>query len=410
MKIKYFYGYNIVAAGFYIQAVTYGMMFSYGLFFKEFQAEFGWSRTIISGASSLCFVLGGATGIIAGRVSDLTGPKLVTMVASIPFGFGYLLLSFMNAPWHLYVLYGVMVGIGFGTNDLITLSTAARWFLKRRGMMSGIIKVGTGFGQVVIPLVAAQLIKSYGWRNAYLILGAVFLVTLGTVAQILKRDPQEKGLLPDNAEHEAGLPLGGYEELGIPLKPALTTKQFWAICLAEFSSFFCILTIIVHLVPHATDLGLPRITAAGILSTIGAASIAGRIVLGTANDRVGGKSSLCLCFIILIFTLLWLQVAVRAWMLFLFAVIYGFAHGGFFTVVSPTVAEYFGTSSHGVLFGIVLFCGNAGAAIGPLVGGRIFDMTQSYRLVFIILTLVAAVGLFFVSSLRPLHYDKRSDE
>jgi MFS family permease len=127
----------------------------------------------------------------------------------------------------------------------------------------------------------------------------------------------------------------------------------------------------------------------------------GRFTMGTVNDGIGGKRSLITCFIILIAGLVWLQLSGGAWMLYLFAVIYGFAHGGLFTVMSPTVAELFGTGSHGLLFGIVLFCGTVGGALGPLMAGHIFDLTQSYRLVFLILTALACAGLILIATLRP---------
>ena len=160
MKSKVFYGYRIVAASFIIQAVCIGPLFTYGVFFKQFQVELGWSRAIISGASSLAFFIMGAAGIIAGRLNDRIGPKKIMVVSGTSLGLGYLLMAYMQAPWQLYVLYGIMVGIGFSTHDVITLSTVARWFIKRRGMMSGIVKVGTGAGQLIVPLIAAALIAA----------------------------------------------------------------------------------------------------------------------------------------------------------------------------------------------------------------------------------------------------------
>jgi len=127
----------------------------------------------------------------------------------------------------------------------------------------------------------------------------------------------------------------------------------------------------------------------------------GRIVMGTANDRIGGKRSLIICFIVLFGGLLWLQVANKAWMLFLFAVVNGLAHGGFFTVMSPTVAELFGTDSHGLLFGIVLFFGTMGGAVGPLMAGSAFDVTGNYRMVFLVLTALAVIGFVLITLLRP---------
>lgn len=401
MKARYFYGYNIVAAGFVIQAVVIGAMFTYGVFFKDFQAELGWSRATISGASSLAFLIMGAVGILAGKLNDRIGPRFLIVVSGISLGLGYLLMSQLQTLWQLYVLYGVLVGIGLSTHDVITLSTVARWFVKRRGMMSGIVKVGTGAGQLMVPLIATALIAVYGWRSAYLVIGALTLMTLVTVAQILRRDPRGKGLLPDgdsDAPCDAGT---RSEERGVSLRAAVRMRQFWIICVAEFSVFFCLLTLVVHIVPHASDMGLPQVTAAGVLSTIGGVSMIGRFVMGAANDKIGGKRSLIICFIVLLCGLIWLQFAGEAWMLFFFAVICGFAHGGFFTVVSPTVAELFGTSSHGVLFGIVLFSGTIGGAVGPLLAGRTFDVTGSYQMVFLILAALAAVGLVLITLLRP---------
>ncbi len=402
MRAKYFYGYNIVASGFIIQAVCIGAMFTYGVFFKEFQAEFGWSRAMISGASSLGFLIMGAFGILAGRLNDKIGPRVIIMVSGTSLGLGYLFMSRLQTPLQLYLLYGLLAGIGFCTHDVITLSTVARWFVKRRGMITGIVKVGTGLGQLVVPLIATAFIVKYGWRTSYVILGAVVLVTLVAVAQIMRRDPQEMGLLPDGGSNGLGCEENGTAEQGVSLRAAARTRQFWTMCVAQFSIFFCLLTMIVHIVPHGSDLGLPAGTAAGVLSTIGGVSMLGRIVMGVTNDRIGGKRSLIVCFMVLLSGLLWLLVAKEAWMLFLFAVIYGFAHGGFFTVVSPTVAELFDTGSHGVLFGIILFCGTIGGAIGPLLGGFIFDLTGSYQTLFFILTGVTVIGFVLIIMLRPL--------
>jgi MFS family permease len=408
VRTKYFYGYNIVAAGFIIQGVCIGAMFTYGVFFREFQAEFGWSRALISGASSLAFLIMGAVGILAGRLNDRIGPRIIIVVSGISFGIGYLLMSRMQALWQLYLLYGILVGIGFSTHDVITLSTVTRWFIRRRGMMSGIVKVGTGAGQLLVPLIATWLIAVFGWRSAYLIIGALSLAALVAAAQVLRRDPQGKGLLPDGDSSEATGSDRAPPGSNIPLWTAVRSQQLWTICLAEFAIFFCLLTVIVHIVPHATDLGLPVNIAAGVLATIGGVSMLGRIVMGTWNDRIGGKRSLLICFILLLASLLWLQVAAKAWMLYLFAVLYGLAHGGFFTVMSPMIAEFFGTGSHGLLFGVVLGCGTIGGSLGPLLAGRAFDVTGSYRMIFIVLAALGVMGFILIALLRPQQSGERA--
>jgi len=400
-KPRFFYGYIVAAACFAIQGIGIGTFISFGVFFKPLLAEFGWSRAAISGASSVNFLVAGLLGIFVGSLNDRFGPRLIMAVTGFFFGLGYLLMSQLHAIWQLYLFYGVVIGIGMSSIDVIMLSTVARWFVRRRGMMTGMVKVGTGAGQLVIPLLASMLIAAYGWRDAYVIIGALVLVLIISIAQLLRRDPGQMGLLPDGdkktAVDEINLAGGG-----LSLREAMRTKEFWTLCVVNLTVVYCLLTVMVHIVPHARDIGISAIKAAGILSTIGGVSMVGRLLTGIAIDRIGNKRSMMICSLILIASFLWLQVARELWMLYLFAVIYGLAHGGFFTVISPIVAEHFGISSHGVIFGIVVFSGTVGGAIGPLLAGHIFDLTGSYHLVFLILTALGIIALALTSLLRPV--------
>jgi MFS family permease len=402
LKTKYFYGYNIVVTSFFIQAICIGAMFTYGVFFQEFQQEFGWSRALISGAASIAFFVMGAGAVLAGTLNDRIGPRIILTVSGVSLGLAYLLMSQINMPWQLYLMYGLFAGIGFSTHDVIILSTIARWFVKYRGMMSGIVKVGTGIGQFSGPLIAAALISSFGWRNAYLIIGVIVLMGLVALAQFMKRDPWGMGLLPDGDRKNTDRNALPAEDNGVSLRATLRNMQFWGICFSEFAVFFCLLTIPVHIVPHAMDQGLTPALAALVLSTIGGASIVGRLVMGAANDKIGGKHSLMTCFVILIVGFILLLFTSSPWMMFLFAFVYGFAHGGFFTVMSPMIAEFFGMGSHGQLFGTVLFFGTIGGAIGPIMTGYIFDITGAYLVAFIILILFAVVGSIPIMFLRPV--------
>ncbi len=405
---KYFYGYNIVASGFGIQAIGIGTFIAFGVFFKQLLADFDWSRATLSGAQSLALLIAGFLGILVGRLNDRFGPRVVMTVAGFFFGLGLLLMSGLSNVWQLYLFYGVVVGIGLSSIDIIPLSTIARWFVRRRGMMTGIAKVGTGTGQFVIPLVASMLIVAYGWRNSYIIIGAVAMVLLISIGQLLRRNPAGMGLLPDgNRESQAASSKPA--ETGFYLQEALRTRQFWTICLTYLATMFCLLIIMVHIVPHATDIGISSTTAAGILSAIGGISMAGRFVTGIAIDRIGNRLSMIICFILLILALLWLQLARELWMLSLFAVVYGFAHGGLFTVISPIVAEYFGLRTHGALFGIVFFSSMVGGAAGPVIAGHIFDTTGSYNLAFRICTAVGALALGLVLSLGQTRLNKKEN-
>ena len=396
-----YYGYRIVAASFVIQIAGGGAIATYGIFFGHLQSEFGWSRAAISGASSVMILLMGAVSILCGRLNDRIGPRIVMTVSGVALGAGYLMMSGLGALWQLYVAYGLLVGAGMSTQDVVTLSTVARWFVARRGMMTGIVKVGTGIGQLAVPIAAAALILAYGWRGAYVAIGLFVLCVMLLGAQSLRRDPQRLGLNPMMRSNE-GAPGGTGQERGLELAQGVRTRQFWLVCVAQFAMSFCIMTSLVHLVRHAEDLGVATAQAGLLISVIGGASIVARFLMGSASDIIGCRKAFAICFAVLFLGLLWLQVATAMWMLVVYAVADGFARGGNFVVMSPLMAELFGTRAHGALYGLATFIGTFGGAIGPLLAGRVFDVTQSYSVAFMVLAVLMGVGLMATLLLRPL--------
>jgi len=404
-KGKFLYGYVIAASCFAIQAVGIGTFFSFGVLFNPLVAEFGWSRATVAGASSVALLLMGFLGMGVGRLNDRIGPRKLMTVTGVFFGLGYLLMFKIEAVWQLYVFFGIIFGIGLSSIDVIALSTIARWYVKRRGFMTGLVKVGTGAGQMAIPLLASIFILRYGWRYSCFIIGVTVLVILVAIAQLMIRDPSLIGLSPDwDAKVPAAGSLSAAE--GLSLHEALRTRQFWMLCAAFLAVVFCLMIVIVHIVPIARDIGVSPTRAAGILSTIGGVSMAGRFISGLVIDLIGSKRLMLFCFILLIAALLWLQIAKTLWMLLIFAAIYGVAHGGFYTAFSPIVAEFFGIKSHGALFGIAMFNGNFGGAIGPFLTGYIFDITAGYAPAIWICTLIAALAFVLIWLLKPVGESK----
>ena len=271
--------------------------------------------------------------------------------------------------------------------------------------MSGILKVGAGAGMLIMPLVANWLISGYNWRISYIILGSIVMSVVIPAALFLRRDPAQKGLLPYGANEADASSLNSAEE-GFSLREAMHTKQFQMLCVLYALVILCAQTVLIHIVPHAIELGITATSAASILATIGGISMVGRFVMGSVGDRVGNKLAITICVIILVVALFWLQSARELWMLYLFAAIYGFAHGGFFTLLSPMVAELFGLSSHGIIFGTVFFSGTVGGAIGPPLAGRIFDVTGSYQLAFLICGAASVIGLILALLLRPVNRER----
>lgn len=381
MQARYF----VVVGASLIQFTIIGLLFSFGLFFKVFEAEFGWSRTLFSACSALGFFMMGLLAMIGGRLADRFGPRLVLSVTGLCYGLGYALMSLVAAPWQMFLIFGTLIGVGLGTHDVVTLSTVARWFSARRGTMTAVVKVGTAIGQVVLPLVVAVLIAMLGWRIAVIAIGATAAILLFAAAQGMSVPPVVRAV-PGVAP--------------IAPEPARASgRTLWTLCAIQACFVPSLVTVPLHLPPHGDDLGLSTTGAAALLSVVGGSSVAGRLTLGRALDSIGGRNAYLFGIGGLIASLAGLAALRDPVLLYGIVAVYGFCHGALFVVVSPTVAEYFGLAGHGARFGRVLFAGTAVAWAGPILAGRIFDTTGTYTLAFVTLMALAACGFVLTLTL-----------
>jgi MFS family permease len=398
---RFFYGYVVVVVTFLIMVVSWALYHSFGVFFNPLLNDFGWTHAMTSGAFSLSMMIYGVLGIAVGGLNDRFGPRVVLTICGFLLGLGYLLMSQLSALWQMYLFYGVIVGIGMSGVWVPQLSTVARWFVRRRSLMSGIVIAGAGMGGLIGPPVVSRLIATYGWRLSYIILGSVVLLVVVLAAQFLRRDPAQMGQLP-YGENEGKQPGLGPDTKVFSLREAASTNQFWV----TFGIFFCygfgLYAIVVHIVPHAIELGISAMSAAYILASRGGMSLLGNYVLGGVADRIGNRRIFILGGILMSAALFWLVPAREMWMLYLFIVVFGFACGGIGASESPLVAGLFGLSSHGLIYGVVHLGFTAGAAVGPLVTGYIFDVTGSYMVAFLVCAVLSIVGLILSAILRPI--------
>jgi len=211
-------------------------------------------------------------------------------------------------------------------------------------------------------------------------------------AQFLRREPHQVGQLPyggsETKEENLNSPDGGF-----CFREAIGTRLFWMVCAVFFCFGFNLYTVMVHIVPHAIELGIPPIVAASIIAVIGGVNSVGRIVMGSAGDIIGNRRCLVISFILLVAALILVMVAREVWMLYLFAVIFGFGYGGLAALMSPVPAELFGLRSLGTIVGAVMCSFTVGGAIGPVLAGSIFDMTGSYNPAFLTCVTVGVIGI-----------------
>jgi len=400
-KPEFFYGYIVVVAAFSIMVAIFGLYYCFGIFFDPVLLEFGWTRAMTSGAFSLSMVVYGLLNVAVGRVTDKFGPRMVVTLCGFLLGLGYLLMSQVSAVWQLYLFYGVIIGAGMGGSFIALLSSVARWFVKRRGMMTGIVMAGIGIGILIGPPVASWLISTYSWRVSYIILGSIVMVVVVLAAQFLRRDPTQVGQVAlGGDEGEKQRPTLAME--GFSFREATYTPQFWITFAMLLCFGFCLYAVLVHIAPHAIELEISAANAANILATVGVMSIFGKVMLGIAVDRIGSRHGFIISFILMAAALFWLVPATEMWQLYLFVAIFGFAYGGCAACEAPLVAGLFGLRSHGLVLGVINLGFTIGGSVGPLMAGYIFDVTGSYQLAFLISAAVGIVGFILAAVLRPI--------
>jgi len=394
----FFYGYVVVAAAWAILMVVFGVHYAFGVFLKPMLAEFGWGRGITSGAYSLSWLIQGPSAILMGRMNDRYGPRVVLSLCGILLTLGFLLTTRVSAGWHLYLSYGVLIGIATSGFYVPITSTIAKWFIARRSTMTGIAVSGIGLGTFLLSPVANYLISAYDWRSSYIILGIFVFVVIVLAAQFLRRDPAQIGQRPYGYDETVARPLPG-ESWGHSLREAFLAREFWYL----FGMFFCfgfaVLSIMVHIAPYATDLGKSPVTAANFVASIGISSIVGKILLGSLGDKIGNRAIFIICFSLMAVSLFWLVPVKETAFLFIFAIAFGLAYGGNATSQSPFVAKLFGLRSHGLILGTVNNGFTIGATLGPVVTGVLFDFTGAYRTAFFVIAALAVIGLIISISL-----------
>ena len=386
--------------------VVIGSTFS--VFFENIMQEMDWSRGQISRAFSI-FLLFTVIGLpIIGRLVDRMGSRSVIIPCVVVFSLT--LLSFYFIDDNLYQFYGVFIVIGLvagGTSTLPYFKVITRSFVRHRGLALGIANSGTGVGQFVFPYLAFMLIVTFGWREAYGLIGiTVLCITLPLVYLGLNETYQDSGV--------AGkAPVSLSEDQGVELSRALASKNFWLIGIAFFLGSTTLLGYLIHMVPLLTDRGLSAQTAALAASAFGLFQLLGRLLTGALLDRFFAPRVIaCLwCAGIVIFLLLWSGAS--GFTLVACTALLGFAWGGEGDVLAYMVGRYFGILHFGSIYGVLLTLHMLGGVAGPWLMGAGFDALGSYTLILgtmAVLMSIATVLILLISAYPGQDGGKHSDK
>jgi OFA family oxalate/formate antiporter-like MFS transporter len=403
-KIRLFYGWVVVLASLIIISIVMGTRFSFGVFFKSLANEFGLTRAETSAISSANMLLGCVFAIVSGWGADKLSLRMLISLMGLFTGLSLILTSQAQSLWQLFIVYSFLLALGTGGVFTITTSLIIRWFDRKRGFAIGLTTSGVGFGTVIMAPLAAYLIANFGWRMSYFLMGVIAWLFILPMAVLLRKNPSEMGLLPDGAGSneakigESSLVEASSRSSGISLSHTFQTRNFWCMGFSWLLSTTCVFIIMTHIVPHATDLGINVMKAATILSLIGAMNIPGRLLVGRISDNIGRKATSIACALSLAGTIIWLILSKDIWMFYLFAIFFGFFYGGFDASTTALIGDIFGLHKIEIIMGTMSASWSLGAAIGPIIGGLIYDIRNNYFVAFsisaaamIIVTILLAV-------------------
>lgn len=368
-------------------------VFTFGVFLRPVTDGLHIQRSVLGGAFLWTNMISAISGPFVGWLLDRFGARRILLIGVVFFAGAVAMQSFMTA-WivGIHLLFALR---GLGSVGLAVTSFAfvvTRWFDKERGLALGIALSGVGLGTAIVPPIVAYLIGAFGWRAAYVGLGAVILILAGLPIALFVREPdaQERAQLPHLAA--GALPGMSYREV-------LTRSwRFWGLAFAFFLGVIATNGTITQIVAMLQDRGVGLQAATSVLAAAGLAAVAGRLLSGWLVDRIRGSFVAAGCFALLIIGTALLGSGLDEPVPFIGALLCGVANGAEIDLMGFFVSRYFGLKAYGRIMGTMfgIFAGSTG--IGPFISTRSFDVYHSYSPAFHLYEgiLVVAIGIFLM--------------
>ena len=402
-----YYGWLVVAVSFLTVLIGLGIRYSFSVFFVAILDEMHWGRGETAGAFSLAMIMHSAAAPFTGYIVDRFGPRLLFPLGAIFLGTGLALGIWVDKLWHLYCFYGLVIALGVNALSFTPhMAVVSRWFVRRRGLASGLVLAGIGLGGLVMAPLAQLLITRVGWRAAfgYLALGVLGLIAPGTFF-IHRRGPEEMGLLPDGdlpdkgasaAPGAAGKPPGAWK-----LTEALRSRPFWQLMTANACFGFLLNMLIVHQGVFLVDLGFSPHRAAAMIGAAGLVAGLSGVGAGWFSDRFGRKAAFTIgSFFLLgaVSNLLLIEGRGPTGLAWIYVVAFGLGYGALPPLHGSMTGDVFGGANIGRILGLLAVGFGLGGALGAYVGGYFFDRFHSYH--YALLLLLASSVISWVSFCR----------
>jgi MFS family permease len=411
-----FYGWVIVATTFLIALVTVGGRSAFGVFVVPMSEEFGWSRSTISLAAALGFLVNGLSQPFVGRLFDTLGGRKVLLASLATFGVTTVLLATTFHILFLILVFGVIMSIAWSGTSLTTTSAVlSRWFHRKRATVLSLSTAGASAGGLLFVPLAMYVLQRTDWRMTWVVLGAMVLgVALPLACIFLRDDPTDLGLLPDgeppcvdgsqvNPSRAAVGPLEANS-----WRVALRSWPFWQLSGAYGICGFTTAILTTHFIPYAIDRGLNPTTAATALGVMNGLNVVGVIVIGMLADRCGRKNLLALVYAARGGAYALLLLAPDPWGLWGFAAIAGFSYWATAPLTTSLTVDVYGLKTLGTLSGVTFLVHQVGGATSIQFAGLMRDFTGSYTLPFTLAGLLLLPAALSALSIREQQYSAQS--
>ncbi len=408
-KTRFPWGWIVVAVTSITMFGFYGASGSFGIFLKPMLEELDLTRASISSAMSTMLAASGIAGIISGRMTDKYGPRIVIGVGGFLGFLGYLLMYQASSLWQMHIFFGILVGASMGTCFTPIIATVSKWFTEKRVLAVGIVSIGIAIGQMSIPVIAAYIVASSGWRPAFIVLAVVVLITTIPSVIFLGRKPPQNAAAhvtkPNlNNSSETAQEASRHSKGWSPVE-AVRTLPFWMFVIVGFVTALGFYILMVHIVAFAIDLGTISTDAALILTFFNIGNIGAQILVWFLARKFSSRFTIIIMQGLQALCLFSLMGASSFSLILILGTIIGIGFGGSNTIRLSMISEVFGTRSAGAIIGLVSVAWAVGGMTGPILAGYIFDVTHSYNIAFLIggllLTIGATAGYFLRAPRSP---------
>jgi len=418
-----YYGWTIIGISFVNLAITFGIWYSFSVFFLAILKEFGWGRAASAGVFSTFMVVHSLVAIVIGSLIDRFGARRVIPLGSILVVVGLVASSRVQALYQLYLLYGVVTAVGICSMGFLTHGIIIpNWFVKKRGLALGMAMSGIGVGMQIIVPITQSVISRFGWRAAYCVLAAIVLIIVIPLNAVFqRRNPAEVGELTDGGKIPQKNENRLKEEQPTALNPenetkdwtlgsTLKTRRFWLLFITFFFTPMAIQGTLIHQVAHVTDRGFSPEIGAFFFGLVGIMGSVGKILFGYLSDRIGREKAFTIgagCAFLGVLNLMSVRPGLEV-LLYGYAVLFGLGYGAIAPIFPARAADLFQGAHFGRIYGFLAFSAGFGGGAGTWISGKVFDVTASYHMAFlgVLTVLVIIAPLFWFTSPPPLQEER----